>query len=303
VPSLTAIVPATDAPPSLSRCLAAIEAAADPPEQILVIESPPGAGPAEARNRGAAEAGGEVLVFVDSDVLVHADAFRRIRAGFDADAGLSAIFGSYDLDSGAGGAVSAFRNLLHHHVHQQSAGPATSFWAGLGAVRRSALFEAGGFDADRYPRPAIEDIELGARLLASGRRIELDPDLLGTHLKRWSLASMVRTDLLARGLPWARLLLERRTVPAAMNLGWRHRLSALASAIAAGALLRRRPVAAASGLGVLIALNHRFYALLRERHGWPTAAAGVGLHLVHHLTSVAAAALALLSATIARSTR
>ena len=37
------------------------------------------------------------------------------------------------------GAVSRFRNLLHHHVHASSPGPAETFWAGLGAVRREAL--------------------------------------------------------------------------------------------------------------------------------------------------------------------
>lgn len=300
---LTAIVPATDAPATLSRCLAAIEGADDPPQQVLVIEGPATAGPAEARNDGAAAAEGELLVFVDSDVVVHPDAFTRIRMSFHRDPGLSAVFGSYDLESGRGGTVTAFRNLLHHHVHQEGAGPAESFWAGLGAIRRDRLLEVGGFDAERYPRPSIEDVELGVRLRRAGRRIELDPRLLGTHLKRWTLASMVRTDLLDRGLPWARLLLEDRSAPVALNLGWRHRASAAASIAVAAGLARRRPPLAAGGLGTLVVLNRGFYGLLRRRHGGATAAAGVGLHLIHHLTSVIAAAGAVLCATIARSTR
>ena len=84
---------------------------------------------------------------MDADVAVHADAFRRIRAAFTADPGLTAVFGSYDDDPPALGAVSGFRNLLHYHVHQSSAGPAGTFWAGLGAVRRDAFAEAGGFDS------------------------------------------------------------------------------------------------------------------------------------------------------------
>lgn len=290
--ALTAVVPATDSPATLSRCVAAIEAAADPPDELLVIADPPGAGPAAARNDGVIRAGGELVVFVDSDVVVHPDAFIRIRAAFDADPGLAAVFGSYDLDSGEGGAVTAFRNLLHHHVHQEAAGPAESFWAGLGAIRRDRLLEVGGFDAERYPRPSIEDIELGARLRRAGHRIELDPELLCTHLKQWTLRSMVRTDLLDRGIPWARLLLDQRSASTALNLGWRHRASAAASVAAAAGLVSRRPLPAAGGLGTLFVLNRGFYALLRRRHGSATAAAGIGLHLVHHLTSVVAALLA-----------
>ena len=60
--------------------------------------------------------------------------------------------------------MAAFRNLLHHVVHQRSAGHVRSFWAGLGAVRRTAFDAAGGFDAERYPQPSIEDVELGGRL-------------------------------------------------------------------------------------------------------------------------------------------
>ena len=53
-----------------------------------------------------------------------------------------------------------------------------------------------GFDARRYPRPSIEDVELGGRLSGRGRLV-LDPALQGTHLKEWTLASMVVTDFTA----------------------------------------------------------------------------------------------------------
>src|SRR5262249_6575525 len=132
---LTAIVPATDAPPTLARCVEAIRAADEPPEQVVVVEWAGGPGPAAARDEGAARAEGDVLVFVAADVVVHRDAFVRLRAAL-ADPGLAAVFGSYDDRPEAPGSVSQFRNLLHHHVHQEGAGPATTFWAGLGAVRR-----------------------------------------------------------------------------------------------------------------------------------------------------------------------
>jgi hypothetical protein len=99
---------------------------------------------------------------------------------------------------------------------------------------------------------------------------------------------MIRTDLLVRGAPWVGLALQHRTSPTALNLGWRHRLSAVASVGAVGALAVRRPAVATGALGVVIALNRAFYGLLLRRCGPARAATGVGLHVVHHLTGAAA---------------
>ena len=292
MPRLSAIVPATNAPPTLAECLAAIRSADEPPDEVIVVEE--GGGPADARNRGAAQASGEIVVFVDADVLPHRDAFARIRRAFEARPELQALFGSYDDHPAAPGMVSAFRNLLHHQVHQDGAGKASTFWAGLGAIRREAFEASGGFDADRYPLPSIEDIDLGIRLDAAGHRIELDPDLQGTHLKAWTLAGMVETDLWRRGVPWVELLLREGRHSSALNLGWRHRLSAIASVVAAAALLRGRIGRAAGAVAALVALNRSFYRLLARRRGRLEAALGTGLHVLHHLTGALAVPIGIL---------
>jgi len=289
---VAAVVPATDRPPTLAACLKALEAAAEPPEQVIVVSDPPGLGPAAARNRGAALAKCELLVFVDSDVAVHPDAFVRIRQAFAQNPGVAAVFGSYDDDPAEPDLVSGFRNLLHHHVHTQAAGPAATFWAGLGAIRAETFEKVGGFDERRYPSPSIEDIELGARLHARGYSVVLDPGVQGKHLKRWTLASMIRTDFSSRGIPWAELVLGRESDPGALNLGLRHRLSALASVSLLVSLgLRRYRVAAASA-AAFTALNRDFYVLVARRRGAAHAAGGVLLHVTHSLTATAAAVVA-----------
>jgi GT2 family glycosyltransferase len=286
-PSIGVIVPATGGPPTLQRCLEAIRQSPDPPDEVIVVTEPAGEGPAAARNSGAARATGDILVFVDADVLIHRDALARIRGAFAREPSLVGVFGSYDDTPGAPGPVSGFRNLLHHHVHQQGAGPAETFWAGLGAIRRHAFLAAGGFDETLYPHASIEDVELGVRLVASGASIWLDPEIQGTHLKRWTLLGMLRTDFADRGLPWVRLLLQSRRVPRHLNLGWRHRLSAVASLVALLAVARRRPALLASAAIALVGLNRALYSLVLRRLGPAGAVAGVGIHILHHLAAAA----------------
>ena len=78
---------------------------------------------------------------------------------------------------------------------------------------------------------------------------------------------MVETDFSARGVPWVRLLLERREVPSTLNLGWRERASAAASVGAVVLLARGRPALAAATALSLVPLNAPFYCLLRRRLG------------------------------------
>jgi GT2 family glycosyltransferase len=288
VSSLSVVIPATDDPSTLPACRAALAASMDPADEIIVVQRPASLSASDARNAGALCAAGDVLVFVDADVEVHPDALGRIRAAFAQDPQLTALHGSYDDSPRAQGTVSVFRNLLHHHVHQTGGGPAETFWSGLGAVRRTDFLEVGGFDGTRYPHPSIEDIELGHRLTMAGGRLRLDPTIQGTHLKRWTLRSMLWTDVARRGAPWVALQLRTRRIASTLNCSWRHRVSALVCALAPLAVLTGaiRPALALGG--ALVALNHAFYALLIRQLGVARGLAGVGLHGLHHLASVVA---------------
>jgi GT2 family glycosyltransferase len=296
--TLAAIVPATDRPPTLERCLSALRAGTRTPDETVVQQDPPGAGPAWARNLGAARTQAEVLVFVDSDVEVHPDALEAIARHFSRDPDLAAVFGAYDDDPEHPGLTSRYRNLLHHHVHSGAAGEAETFWAGLGAVRREAFENADGFDADHFPEPSVEDIELGMRLRRRGDRILLDPGIRGRHLKAWTPLSMLRTDFARRGLPWARLLMREGDESTALNLSRRRRVSALASVTLLASLLARRPRLAAAALLANLALDRDLYALLARRGGPRLLLAGISLHQLHQLTAAASVPVAIAMHTI-----
>jgi hypothetical protein len=257
---------------------------------VRVLRLARNAGPAEARNRGAKDGCGTILLFVDADVIVHADVLDRIDRILRAEPDLAGVFGSYDATPRASGLVSRYRNLLHHFVHQLGNHEAATFWAGLGAVRRAVFFEAGGFDAARFPQPSIEDIELGYRLRKAGHRIRLDPCIQGTHLKPWTFSSMIQTDIAHRALPWARLILQSGNTVEDLNLRASQRWSAVlvGLALVASSVAVVRPslwgIGLAAFVGVL-ALNWRFYRLLWEQGGPFLAVGSLPLHLLYFLSS------------------
>jgi hypothetical protein len=89
-------------------------------------------------------------------------------------------------------------------------------------------------------------------------------------------------------VPWTALVLGGEASPAELNLAPRHRASAAAAVVGAGALVARRPLLALGAAGGLLALNWRFYALVARRRGPLAGALALPLHALHHLSSVAA---------------
>ena len=184
-------------------------------------------GPANARNVAAAGAQGEILLFVDADVVVKRDTLSKIVSVFEQNPNIAALFGSYDDEPAATNFLSQYKNLQHHYVHQNSNSDASTFWAGLGAIRREVFNSVGGFDCKQFPVPSIEDIELGVRLRKAGHRILLAKDIQAKHLKKWEVLSLIRTEIFCRALPWSKLILTHQGLINDMNLKTTDRMSAV----------------------------------------------------------------------------
>ncbi|WP_420861314.1 glycosyltransferase [Algirhabdus cladophorae] len=241
--------------------------------------------PAAARNRGVRETHSDIVLFVDADVVVHADIKTRLLHAFQ-DPTLTAVFGSYDTTPDAPRLVSRYRNLLHHYVHQQSAGSSNTFWTGLGAVRRTSFEAVGGFD---ITMDFMEDVELGQRL--NGGHIVLDPALLGTHLKDWTLWNMFKVDLWHRAVPWTRLIMSGRASQGGMNLSRRHQLSAASVGIFALSFLFAIwfPPAfgvSATAFATFLGLNAGLLRLLLKTGGLQLMVSGIFFHAVHYIAAM-----------------
>lgn len=306
-PTVSLILPIGGRPDGVQRCLASVADLQPPPDETIVvldgidlqIDSLGGlvglkvvtldtsGGPAAARNAGAQESRSDVLLFVDADVELHSSLVSRVVSIFVEQPEWAAVIGSYDDEPAAPQAVSRFRNLLHHYVHQCGRSEAFSFWGACGAIRREVFESLGGFD-ESFRLPSIEDIELGARVIRMGHRIRLVKDLQVKHLKRWTLRSMVSTDFFRRAVPWTELMLRSGGLVNDLNVDRTNRMSVVLVGLLLVALLGALlwPLSALGAVvaaGALVFLNLSLYRFFRQKLGFGFAIVSAGLHWLHLL--------------------
>jgi GT2 family glycosyltransferase len=289
--TVSVIVPVGKGGEGFGVCLAAAAAAVRPPHELIVvadgegdgvwrkaeaagirvIKLPATGGPARARNAGAKAARSPILFFVDADVVIPSNALGTILDVFAGDAGLAALIGSYDDAPAEPNFLSQYKNLFHHYVHQHGSPEASTFWGACGAIRREVFLALGGFD-ENYRRPSIEDIELGYRLRDTGYRIRLVRTLQVKHLKRWEALALIRTDFLQRAVPWAELLLARKSAAGDLNLGIAYKASIVISFLLCGAaaLAASRWLALPAGVALLacfVAVNWPLFRFFWKKRG------------------------------------
>jgi len=318
------VVPVHNGGDAFVRCLESIAAASPGPIETVVVADgdsdgawrraqdfgarvvriAQAGGPARARNRGAAAARGELLYFVDADVTIPPDALAQVDEAFASDPSLAALIGSYDDAPGADNFLSQYKNLFHHFVHQRSREQASTFWGACGAIRREVFEAVGGFD-EGYRRASIEDIELGYRLRRAGHHIRLLKELQVKHLKRWTVRSLLRADVLDRALPWTRLMLREGELLNDLNLSARNRVSValvflLLPVSAAGALFPALLLPAGMlGVGLVI-LNLDLYRFFVSKRGLAFALKCVPWHWLYLLYSGATFSYGLLERVLTR---
>lgn len=98
----------------------------------------------------------------------------------------------------------------------------------------------------------------------------------------------MRTGIFDRAIPWTRLILRSRWMPADLNLRWPHRLSMALwpFGVAASVAALWRPAGLALAMAawaIAILLNAGFYRFLAARRGWWFALRAIAAHGMHYL--------------------
>jgi glycosyltransferase involved in cell wall biosynthesis/peptidoglycan/xylan/chitin deacetylase (PgdA/CDA1 family) len=136
----------------------------------LLIVAQPNAGAAAARNRGAEQASGEVLLFLDDDMICSPDILQHHARSHRE--GAEAVLGHIPLDpaSPAGFLTRSVGEWADHRARSLRDGAPIGLFdllTGQLSIRRDLFRALGGFDG-RFTRGGSfgdEDLDLGARLL------------------------------------------------------------------------------------------------------------------------------------------
>lgn len=156
---------------------------------IKLIIADRNGGAAYARNLGARQSRGEVLFFVDSDVVLEANALdialeTRLRHGAVCVVGLFSPFNPFN------DFFSQYKALYCHWKYQNIVGTSALNTA-VTLLDRSAFESVGGFDASML---AAEDNEMGVRLYKAGYKIHVERTLEVLHIKQFSFKSLLKND-------------------------------------------------------------------------------------------------------------
>jgi cellulose synthase/poly-beta-1,6-N-acetylglucosamine synthase-like glycosyltransferase len=198
-PTLTVIITPHGGEPVSSECLSAVRKSAGDDAQVIVLDdscSPNVASLAEtfgaqvvqvgkvrrtsiARNTGARSAEGEILLFLNADVVLADDAVPLILQTFEHD-NCDAVVGNYEKPPVSAPLFSQYQDFFtcwHHVQTPADDGRIDWFWTPIGAVRRERFREVGGFRENSK----AEDTEFGFSLTARGGKIIMRPDITGRH--------------------------------------------------------------------------------------------------------------------------
>ncbi len=184
---ISIIIPVHNERPRLDRCLAALQAQSVRPElEIIVVDdgSTDGGvddldragvrvvrqanqGPAAARNTGAANARGEIILFIDADCVADPDWLKEMLSPFE-DPEVVAVKGAYRTRQR--GLVARYVQIeFEHRYRRLRSSRRVDFLASYSVgFRRLYFLDIGGFRADLIMN---EDVELAYRISHSGGKM------------------------------------------------------------------------------------------------------------------------------------
>ncbi|PSF36243.1 glycosyl transferase [Aphanothece hegewaldii CCALA 016] len=175
------------------------------PHSFIKLEK--NVGQSVARNIGALQSHGELLFFLDSDIIIESDTLKQISDTFHRKADISGLFCSYQIETIPSNFYSIYKNVLHHYTHQYACEDAATFCGGYGAIKKDIFFKIGQFNQNYR---CLEDIELGYRLYQAGHKIYLNKNIQLTHCKEYSFIGLIKSDVLNRAIPWTQLMLKNQ---------------------------------------------------------------------------------------------
>lgn len=166
------------------------------PLEFKLVRNGVNSGNCVSRNRGIEAATGEILIVIDADCMLNRDfVARHVDAHAFGDCDI--VIGPYNIETGAEDPAAVLQRfeedpaLALDHCELQDRGCLTSFLNCITrnfSIRRRALLDEAlfdplfGYSADPKSGFGWEDVEMGYRLYAAGRRIKFVAEAFSIHV-------------------------------------------------------------------------------------------------------------------------
>jgi len=217
------IIPAYNAERTIAACLEGVRASDHKDYRLIVVDDvssdgtaeiarrytdkvvilPKHSGRVEARKTGWAHAEGDIVVNIDSDVVIKPDTLSIIADHFQQHPDADAITGILSKECPHNNFSSQYKNLYMHYIFSKLPEGVSFLYGSIFALRKNMLgdFESAVGIAD--------DTALGQHLARAGKKISFLRNCEVAHLKAFTLGSLIKNDYRIP-FDWAILFMTNR---------------------------------------------------------------------------------------------
>jgi len=314
------VIPAYDSAWNIERLIGSVIAQKDPSDEVVVVDDhssddtvmrasrftgqgvkvvvqEKNKGPAAARNRGAKEAQGEFLFFLDSDTQLERGsvaAFRRMRSEHPEIRCVNGISKS-PLDRGLTAQYKALLEYSWVAGAQNLDNRSLCFNSRVGAIERKLFFETAGFN-EKYKKAEVEDYEFGHEAVRKAK-IYLNKEIRVRH--RFGNLKSVTKNYFHRTFLWLGLFFRRKTFDAVGGTSFGSASEYVTGALALGIsffsiFFPTSWLFLCGAWGIFVFCSRRFLFLAVKERGLLMAVLYLFLHLYFSLVIVASAGFSLI---------
>lgn len=220
---ISIVIPTYNAEKTIHQCLEALFALETPDLEVIIVDdassdktvetaqkfpckiihSSENKGPAYSRLIGLKEATADMVVFIDSDILVGKDTFSELLAAFSTYTDAVVIVGMLSKKHPNKNFFSQYKNLYMHYIFSKCPTQIDFIYGSFYAVKKKC------YDFIPFNKRYAEYTDVGMHLAQCGFKIILEKKLQVIHLKKYSFISFIKNDFI---IPfyWARLFLQSK---------------------------------------------------------------------------------------------
>lgn len=208
---LSIVIPVYNSEKTLSSCLKSIYKSAPKNSEIIIVDDcstdssiniakkfkskiiklKTKSGAAAARNIGIKKAKNDIILFIDSDMIITENSFKELIKTFSNKA-IDGVIGNYSNITINKNLLTNYQNLYTHYnylsIGREKIVQIKNFWTAFGAIKTKIL-KQNLFDPSFK---GLEDIEIGLRLADKGYKLILNKNIQNIHNNYYNLKKFIK---------------------------------------------------------------------------------------------------------------